>query len=67
VSLGLAVLLAGAAHVWPPPADRLAETAWLATMIGGFTAAYVACHAAHGAEEVWVAWTTLIRRRRRSA
>jgi putative peptidoglycan lipid II flippase len=63
VSGGLALALGGLWHVWPPPPGRLAETAWLATVVVAATLAYVACHAALGAEEVRLAWSALSRRR----
>jgi putative peptidoglycan lipid II flippase len=67
VSAGLALALGGLWHVWPPPSGRLAETAWLATVVVGAALAYLACHAALGAEEVRLAWSALSRRARRSS
>jgi putative peptidoglycan lipid II flippase len=63
VSAGLALALRGLWHVWPPPPDRLAEAAWLATVVISAALAYLACHAALGAEEVRLAWSALSRRR----
>jgi putative peptidoglycan lipid II flippase len=67
VSAGLALLLGAVSHFWPPPPGRVAEALWLATLIGGSTAAYVLCHAALGAEEVRLAWNALARRRHRTS
>jgi putative peptidoglycan lipid II flippase len=62
VSVGLAVVLGAVCRVWPPPPDRLGETAWLATVMVGAIAGYVACHAALRADEVRLAWSVLARR-----
>jgi putative peptidoglycan lipid II flippase len=62
VSAGLALLLAAVWRLWPPPAGRLAEAAWLATVIVGSTAAYVGAHGALGAAEVRLAWGAFARR-----
>jgi hypothetical protein len=62
VSVGLAVVLSAVCRVWPPPPDRLGETAWLATVMVGAIAGYVACHAALRADEVRLAWSVLARR-----
>jgi putative peptidoglycan lipid II flippase len=67
VSAGLALLIGAVWRIAPPPPDRLAESAWLAVVIVGSTAAYVGCHAALGAEEVRLAWSALTRRARRSS
>jgi putative peptidoglycan lipid II flippase len=67
VSAGLALALGAGGHFWPPPADRLAEAAWLATVIAGATAVYIAGHAALGAEEVRLAWRAVARRWRMSS
>jgi hypothetical protein len=67
VSAGLALGLWTVSRLWPPPPGRLAETAWLATMMLGATVAYVGCHAALGAEEVRLAWGALVRRTGRSS
>ena len=67
VSAGLALALGAVDHLWPPPADRLAEAAWLATVIAGATAVYIAGHAALGAEEVRLAWRAIARRWRMSS
>jgi putative peptidoglycan lipid II flippase len=67
VSAGLALLLGAISHLWPPPPGRIAEALWLATLIGGSTAAYVLGHAALGGEEVRLAWSALIRRRHRTS
>ena len=42
VSAGLCLLLGAVSRLAPPPAGRFAEAAWLAAMIVGSTAAYVA-------------------------
>jgi putative peptidoglycan lipid II flippase len=62
VSAGLALVLGAVWYLWPPPSDRLAETAWLAAVIAGATAAYIAGHAALGAEEVHLAWRAVAHR-----
>jgi putative peptidoglycan lipid II flippase len=62
VSAGLALVLGAVRYLWPPPSDRLAETAWLAAVIAGATAAYIAGHAALGAEEVHLAWRAVAHR-----
>jgi putative peptidoglycan lipid II flippase len=67
VSAGLALALGAMWQLWPSPPGRLAEAAWLATVIVGATAAYLGCHAALGAEEVRLAWGALARRWRRSS
>jgi putative peptidoglycan lipid II flippase len=67
VSAGLCLLLGAVSHLAPPPPGRLAETVWLAVVIVGSTAAYVACHAALGAEEVRLASRALVGRWRRSS
>ena len=67
VSAGLALALSATWRLWPSPAGRLAEAAWLATVIAGSIVAYVGCHAALGSNEVRLAWTALMRRRRRSS
>jgi putative peptidoglycan lipid II flippase len=67
VSAGLVLALGAVEHFWPPPADRLAEAAWLATVIAGATAVYIAGHAALGAEEVRLAWRAIARRWRMSS
>ena len=67
VSVGLALLLVMVAHLSPPPAGRIAEAVWLATVILGSTALYVGSHAALGAEEVRLAASALRGRWRRSS
>ena len=67
VSAGLCLLLGAVSHLAPPPPGRLAEAVWLAAVIVGATAAYVACHAALGAEEVRLASSALRGRWRRSS
>jgi putative peptidoglycan lipid II flippase len=66
VSAGLALFLSAAGRLWPPPDGRLAETAWLATVILGAMSAYLGCHAALGSDEVRLAWSVLTRGGRRS-
>jgi putative peptidoglycan lipid II flippase len=67
VSAGMCLLLGALWHFLPPPAGRFAEAAWLAAVIVGSTAAYVACHAALGSEEVRLARSALAGRWRRSS
>ncbi len=62
VSAALALALSATWRLWPPPAGRLAEGAWLATVIVGAVAAYLGCHAALGSDEVRLAWSALTRR-----
>jgi hypothetical protein len=62
VSAALALALSATWRLWPPPAGRLAEGAWLATVIVGAMVAYLGCHAALGSDEVRLAWSGLTRR-----
>jgi hypothetical protein len=66
VSAALALALGAVSYLWPPPSDRFGAAAWLAAVMVGAMAGYVACHAALGAEEVRLAWNALARRSRRS-
>jgi putative peptidoglycan lipid II flippase len=63
VSAALALVLSATWQLWPPPAGRLAEAAWLATVIVGAMGAYVGAHAVLGSDEVRLAWSTLAGRR----
>ena len=67
VSAGLCVLLSMLWRFAPPAAGRLQEGAWVAVVVIGSTAAYVACNAALGSEEVRLAWSALAGRWRRSS
>jgi len=63
----MCLLLSALWRFLPPSAGRLAEAAWLAAVIVGSTAAYVACHAVLGSEEVRLARSALAGRWRRSS
>jgi putative peptidoglycan lipid II flippase len=67
VSAGLCLVLAAVTRFAPPPPGRVAEALWLATVIVGSTAAYVAAHAALGAEEVRLARSAMAGRWRRTS
>jgi peptidoglycan biosynthesis protein MviN/MurJ (putative lipid II flippase) len=67
ISVGLCLLLVAVTRLAPPPAGRLAESAWLAAVIVGSTAIYVGCHAALGSEEVQLARSALAGRWRRTS
>jgi putative peptidoglycan lipid II flippase len=67
ISAGLCLLLGAVTHFAPPPPSRLAEAAWLATVIVGSTLAYIGCHAALGSEEVRLARSAFAGRWRRSS
>jgi putative peptidoglycan lipid II flippase len=67
VSAGLFVLLTVLWRFAPAASGRFQEAAWLAAVINGSTAAYVACNAALGSDEVRIAWGALAGRWRRSS
>jgi putative peptidoglycan lipid II flippase len=61
--LALALVVAGA--LWPPPAPRPAEMAWLAAMVAGGALLYLLAHLALGSEELAGALAAVRRRPRR--
>ncbi len=63
-TLALALLVAG--WLWPPPAGRAAEAAWLGAMIAGGAGLYLALHLALGSEEARLVRRALARRGARS-
>jgi putative peptidoglycan lipid II flippase len=67
VSAGLCALLALVSRFAPPPAGRVHEAAWVAAVVVGSTAAYVAANAALGSEELRLAWSALGGRWRRTS
>jgi putative peptidoglycan lipid II flippase len=67
VSAGLFVLLTVLSRFAPAAPSRFQEAVWLAAVIIGATAAYVACNAALGSDEVRLAWGALAGRWRRSS
>jgi putative peptidoglycan lipid II flippase len=59
-ALALALALAG--WLWPPPAERVAEALWLGAMVAGGGLGYLATHWTLGSEEVAFARRALRRR-----